>query len=320
MDSRMLQANSSGNSSGDNSSVVDAAGNSSGVTPVTETAEDEVTTCPPCITTSFTTNFAFTAGEDLSRLDLSRLGENLKVAENWGDDVEVVVTATFSSAFSLTFGPLTFSPDMCMTAVAAAFSVAGDTVSCVPAEAAATAAGAATAGNGTNATAGDSTNSSRRLQDNYVVDISIVSSDGAGAQQIATLAASPATMTAVADGFGSDMDAPVASAVVTTASVTFTVLSNEDLDNIDASTLVAQMNQLGFTVTASDPVKDVLESNSCSTFECPATQSQIATADTTIGSDAETCCVAAVSTPGGAQSTSALGSLTFLAVSYNFIF
>lgn len=305
---RKLQANSSGNSSGDNSSGLATAN----VTADTTGTATETEVCPPCVTTTFATVFTFAEGADLSSLDFDVLANNLKTAESWDADVDVEVEVTFTNSFSLTFAAGSSVDDtQCATAVANAFNVELAQVTCEVGT-----AEAATAGAATDATAENSTNSTeRRLQD-VVMNVAITSTTGSEASTTATLAGESGTLTAMGTELG--VDAPAASPVVTTADVTFTVMSSEDLADIDAATLVAQMDGQGFTVTATAPVKNVLASDSCSTFTC-VSGTPHSNAATLIGSTQAICCVAQA-TQNGARSKSVLGSLTFLALSHNFLF
>lgn len=284
-------------------------------TATTMAPDEDECSCPPVIETVFTSVLTFDAATDLSSFDPVAFGNDVKTEAGWEGEVDVVVLVTFTSAFSFTF-PAGSEIDgaACVSAVAAAFDgVEANQVTCA----------AGTAGNATGDAAanesadGGAGGTGRRLQE--VMAVTITSDNAAGAQAVRT-SASAEGLTLTVGG----VESTEVSAVVTTAEVEITVLSDDDIEELSAANLVASLPaDIREGATAEEPEREVLASTACSSQTCPTGQTLIAAAGSTEGSDAATCCIPAPAPPAstsGTQSTSVLGSLSFLALSYNFIF
>jgi len=250
------------------------------------------------------------------------------VAENWGNDVAVSVTATFQVAVSYTFpAGTTITTDDCVSVIASGFGVDESNVACTAGDAAAADADAADTDNTT--TDGDAdgeaaTAGGRRLTA-VVMDVQIDYDNAAGA-------AGGASAAGETSGLGFEV-MPTVSAPVVTAEISFTVTSSEELDDVAADAIVTAVALQDITVTATEPVKAVVyERMPCVsgtvTTICPPSRSTL-TSDASLAcaseectaADSETCCVhVPPMSAGGVRSARVLGSLTLLALSHKLFF
>lgn len=293
--------------------------------------EADVVIVTPVVTTTFTSVLTFDDDEDIEEFmapaSLAAMADNLMAEGSTYEGKTVEITALIKIGIAYTFPEGTeISSIQCVTAVAEAWAVTADMVTCATAEADMEASAATTTMAAVTTT---TTMAGRRLTD-VVMDVQVAYTSVADAMAgeeanddegdfIAALAdlESPITATPTA----SDTDVTVEVVIAVTGS-----------DQADDPPVDAIAEASGFVVTAT--VSEAMVTYTimpCSDSDGICGSADVLMADAsaigcageicTAALDAETCCMTAVvgSTDSGAPATCMLGSLVALVLSCNFL-
>merc|ERR1711865_1132884 len=306
---RRLQANTTANSNITTTMIM-----------ATTTEEECACEAPaPQVITTFSSTLAFSDPSELTSLDMTAMKANLASDQDWGEaSVEVTAVIKVAVPYTLPEG-IEITPLQCKTAIASAYSVSADMVTC--------AAGTAAA---------------RRLQDEApltgAVDVQIDYAEEEAEMAASAASADTADMAAVTELFtaalvadGAIVAGTVLEAGVPTAEIvmSFVVTSDTAVEAPPAAAFESVLSDSGITVVATVSEAEISYSRMpCSegTGVC-ATGYQLRADASSIGCVAELCepsadsenCCTQVST-NGAHAKCVMGSLSILVLSSNFFF
>jgi len=321
---RRLQANTTANSNITTTMIM-----------ATTTEEECACEAPaPQVITTFSSTLAFSDPSELTSLDMTAMKANLASDQDWGEaSVEVTAVIKVAVPYTLPEG-IEITPLQCKTAIASAYSVSADMVTC-----AAGTAASATAGTTTTLT---TTAAARRLQDEApltgAVDVQIDYAEEEAEMAASAASADTDDMAAVTVLFTAALvdDGAIDAGTVLTAGVptaevvmSFVVTSDSAVEAPPAAAFESVLSASGITVVATVSEAEISYSRMpCSegTGVC-ATGYQLRADASSIGCVAELCepsadsenCCTQVST-NGAHAKCVMGSLSILVLSSNFFF